>query len=177
MAQSPHNMNTNFLDRAVNAAAVIGFTGLVFIAFLTLADVILRYLGWVRVPGFNDLGEVAYAVVIASCFPAGLKKGNAVAVRLLGPALNRHIHGWLEAWAATLMLIFFILVAWQFSVMTIDYATAGRTTSTLEWPIAPFWALVTMIVTSCVGVQSWVLWTSIKAALSGQPHDNSSGGL
>ena len=177
MTQSPFTMHTNFLDRAVNTIAVIGFTGLVFIAFLTLGDVILRYIGWSRVPGFNDLVEVAYAVVIASCFPAGLKKGNAVTVKLLGRALNPSVHGWLEVWAATLMLIFFMLITWQFSVMTIDYAAAHRTTSTLEWPIAPVWALVTLIVTSCVGVQSWVLWTSVKAALNGQPRNSPSEGI
>lgn len=161
--------STQILDRAVDTMAIIGFTGLVIIAFMTVVDVFLRYTGLSRIPGHNDLGEVAFAIVIASCFPAGLKKGNAVTVRVLGKILGPRAHSLLDVIGAALMLTFFTLVAWQFSAFTIDYIADGRTTSTLEWPVGPVWTLVSLIMIACVGVQAWVLRETISAARKGLP--------
>ncbi|MCB2109102.1 MAG: TRAP transporter small permease [Rhodobacteraceae bacterium] len=157
------------LDRAVETVAIIGFTGLVAIAFLTMADVTLRYLSLPRVPGFKDLNEVAYAIVVASCFPAGLKKGNAVTVRLLGKLLGARWHAWLEVVGATAMLILFGLCAWQFGIRASLFSADGRTTSTLEWPTGPVWWLVTALFATCVAVQAWVLVQSVTAARRGSP--------
>ena len=159
----------SFLDRAVETTAVIGFTGLVIIAFMTLIDVSLRYLGFPRIPGLHDIEEVAFAIVISSCFPAGLKKGNAVTVRILGKLLGSKPHAWLDLVGAVFMLFFFILVAWQFVVFSIDYTANGRTTSTLEWPVSPIWILASLLMIACVGVQSWVLGAYVRAARKGQP--------
>lgn len=161
--------STSILDRAVDTMAVIGFTGLVLIAFMTLVDVTLRYLGAPRIPGLNDIEEVGFAIVVASCFPAGLKKGNAVTVRVLGKLLGPRLHSWLDVIGASFMLLFFALAAWQFTLFTIDYTAAGRTTSTLEWPVAPVWTLVSLIMYAAVGVQVWVFGQTLKAARAGVP--------
>lgn len=169
MSEQPPSTSQNILDRAVETTAVIGFTGLVIIAFMTLIDVTLRYMGFPRIPGLHDIEEIAFAVVIASCFPAGLKKGNAVTVRILGKLLGPRAHAWLDVIGAVFILIFFVLVAWQFVVLAIDYTGNGRTTSTLEWPTGPIWILVSVIMIACVGVQSWVLSETVKAAKQGRP--------
>jgi TRAP-type C4-dicarboxylate transport system permease small subunit len=116
-----------FLDQAVNTMAVIGFTGLVIIAFMTLVDVSFRYFGISRIPGLNDLEEVGFAIVIASCFPAGLKAGNAVTVKILGSLLGNRAKKFLDLFGAIFVLGFFCLVSWQFISFTIDYAIAGST--------------------------------------------------
>jgi TRAP-type C4-dicarboxylate transport system permease small subunit len=161
--------SNSILDRAVDTMAIIGFTGLVIIAFMTLVDVTLRYLGAPRIPGLNDFEEVGFAIVVASCFPAGLKKGNAVTVRVLGKILGPRLHSWLDVIGAVFMLMFFLLAAWQFTLFTIDYTAAGRTTSTLEWPVAPVWTLVSLIMYAAVGVQIWVLSRTVQAARAGVP--------
>lgn len=157
------------IDGAVNAIAGIGFLCLVFIAFLTMIDVVLRYLNLARLDGLKDLTEVAFAVVIASCFPAGLKKGNAVTVHLLGKALGDRWHAWFDVIGATVMLVLFALFAWQFTALTLLYQAADRTTSTLEWSTAPVWWVVSGLMVACVLVQLWVLGACIKAALTGIP--------
>ncbi len=162
----------NVLDRAVETMAVIGFTGLVIIAFMTMIDVTLRYLSFPRIPGLHDVEEIAFAIVIASCFPAGLKKGNAVTVRILGKILGPRVHGWLDVFGALFILTFFGLVAWQFVVFATSYALSGRTTSTLEWPVAPVWFLVSLLMIACVGVQAWVVGASVQAARKGRPLDH-----
>jgi TRAP-type C4-dicarboxylate transport system permease small subunit len=172
MADGHNQSAPNVLDRAVETMAVIGFTGLVIIAFMTLIDVSMRYLGFPRIPGLHDIEEIAYAVVIASCFPAGLKKGNAVTVRVLGKLLGPRAHSWLDVIGSLFMLIFFTLVAWQFVVLAIDYSSNGRTTSTLEWPVGPIWVMVSLVVMTCVGVQAWVLCDTWKTAWKGEPLDH-----
>lgn len=165
------------IDRTVDGIAAIGFLGLVFIAFLTLADVVLRYLNLPRFDGLKDLTEVAFAVVIASCFPSGLKKGNAVTVRLLGKALGARAHAWLDAVGAGVMLALFCLFAWQFLALTMLDQAAGRTTSTLEWPTAPVWWTVSALMAACVVVQFWVLIAAVGAARSGVPRPDHSESL
>jgi TRAP-type C4-dicarboxylate transport system permease small subunit len=157
------------LDRGVDTIASLGFLGLVFIAFLTMIDVALRYLNLARLDGLKDLTEVAFAVVVASCFPAGLKKGNAVTVQLLGKALGQRAHAWLDVVGALAMLILFGLFAWQFTELTARFHEAGRTTSTLEWPTAPVWWTVSVLMAACVLVQLWVVGAAIAAALKGVP--------
>ncbi len=159
------------IDRTVDAIAGLGFLGLVFIAFLTMIDVVLRYLNMARFEGLHDLTEVAFGLVIASCFPAGLKKGNAVTVRMFGKALGPAPHAWFDVFGGALMWVFFALCAWQFWARAILFQAAGRTTSTLEWPTAPVWWLVALLMAMCVLVQSWVLSQSVKAALQGRPRD------
>jgi TRAP-type C4-dicarboxylate transport system permease small subunit len=157
------------IDNVCDAIAVIGFTGLVFIAFLALADVVLRYGNLPRLPGFKDLTEVAYAVVIASCFPAGLKKGNAVTVRLLGKVLGDRGHAWLDVVGAAVVFALFALFAWQFMDVTARFQSAGRTTSTLEWPTAPVWWVVSGMMAVCAVVQGWIVAANLAAALKGVP--------
>lgn len=180
MSEAPSPMSATAdraIDRAVELMAIIGFTALVIIAFLTMADVLLRYVNGPRVPGLKDLNEVAYAIVIASCFPGGLKKGNAVTVRILGKALGPRPHATLDVVGAISLLVFFLLCAWQFVVRTLLFQDAGRTTSTLEWPTAPVWWLVSFLMAVCVFVQTWVLVDTVAAARRGQPksHDEFEG--
>jgi TRAP-type C4-dicarboxylate transport system permease small subunit len=169
MSDTPISPTEQFIDKAVNGIATVGFLALVFIAFLTMIDVVLRYLNLARLDGLKDLTEVAFAVVVASCFPAGLKKGNAVTVQLLGKALGDRGHAWLDVIGAAFMLALFGLFAWQFTALTMLYQTAGRTTSTLEWPTAPVWWVVSVLMMACVLVQLWVLAVSIQAAFAGKP--------
>ncbi len=169
MNDMPASPTEQFIDKAVNSIAAVGFLALVFIAFLTMIDVALRYLNLARLDGLKDLTEVAFAVVVASCFPAGLKKGNAVTVQLLGKALGDKGHAWLDVIGATFMLGLFGLFAWQFTGLTLLYQAAGRTTSTLEWPTAPVWWVVSGLMFACVVVQAWVVGVSLKAAFAGTP--------
>jgi TRAP-type C4-dicarboxylate transport system permease small subunit len=157
------------IDRACDTIAGLGFMGLVFIAFLTMIDVVLRYLNLARLDGLKDLTEVAFAVVIASCFPAGLKKGNAVTVHLLGKSLGERWHAWLDVIGALAMLALFALFAWQFTELTLRYHEAGRTTSTLEWKTAPIWWVASGLMAASALVQLWVVGAALKAAFKGVP--------
>ena len=145
------------LDRLTRWVAVIGFTGLVMIGLMTMVDAVARHLMLPRIPGFSDFGEVFFALVIASCFPAGLLHNQNVAVTFLGDALRARARAVLNFAAAVITLVVFALIAYQIVLMTIDYQASGRVTSTILMPTAPWWWVTTALLITCVPVQIWVV--------------------
>ncbi len=155
------------LDRWTRRIATIGFTGLVIIAVLTMADSMARYLWLPRIPGFNDFNQVIFAIVIATCFPAGLLRANNITIRFLGAALGPGPRRWLETFGAVLTLAFFSMLAWRFVFMTADFQVNHRVTETIEMPVAPWWWLTTAIMVLCVPIQVWVVADRLISAVRG----------
>ncbi len=145
------------LDRLTRWVAIIGFTGLVVIGLMTMVDAVSRHLLLPRIPGFSDFGEVFFALVIASCFPAGLLHNQNVAVTFLGDALGARPRAVLNFLAALITLVVFALIAYQIVLMTIDYQQTGRVTSTVLMPTAPWWWVTSAILVTCLPVQLWVV--------------------
>lgn len=156
------------LDRVTQTVAIIGFLGLVAMALLIFYDGAARYMGAPRISGFSDYGEVVFPIVIASCFPAGLLRQTNVTVRILGKLGGARINAVLEAFAAAVTLAFFAILAWQFVNLTIQYGDGGRTTLTIDIPLAPWWWITTAIMAICVPVQAYVLWSWLRAVILGE---------
>ena len=156
------------LDRITQTVALIGFAGLVVVAFLIFYDGGARWLNAPRIHGLKDYGEVVYPLVIASCFPAGLLRQTNVTVRAFGKIGGGRVNAWLEAFAAFVVLCFFAILAWQFVKLTANYGAAGRTTRTIGIPLAPWWWFTTAIMAACVPIQAYVFWSWAKAALVGE---------
>ncbi len=157
------------LDRLTQTVAIVGFLGLVVMALLIFYDGAARYLGAPRISGFSDYGEVVFPIVIASCFPAGLLRQTNVTVRVLGKLGGQRLNAVLETFAALVTLVFFAILAWQFVNLTIQYGAGGRTSRTIDIPLAPWWWITTAIMAICVPVQAFVFWSWLKAATLG--HD------
>ena len=155
------------LDRITQALALIGFAGLMAVAFLIFYDGGARYLNAPRIHGLKDYGEVIYPLVIASCFPAGLLRQTNVTVRIFGKVGGGRLNAWLETFSAFVVLVFFSILAWQFVKLTGKYADAGRTTRTIGIPLAPCWWVTTAIMATCVPVQLYSFISWLRAALSG----------
>jgi TRAP-type C4-dicarboxylate transport system permease small subunit len=156
------------LDRWTRRIATIGFTGLVIIAVLTMADSMARYLWLPRIPGFNDFNQVIFAIVIATCFPAGLLRANNITIRFLGAALGDGARRWLDTFGALLTLAFFAMLAWRFVFMTADFQVNHRVTETIEMPVAPWWWLTTAIMVLCVPIQVWIVADRLVGAIRGE---------
>ena len=123
--------------------ALLGFTGLVLITLLTFYDGGARYLDLPRVTGFSDFGELLFPIVIASCFPVLLIQQKNLTIRVLGRFVGESATRWGDMAAAFAVLVFFMLLGLRFAQMTLDFYSAGRTTSTIEIPTAPFWMMTT----------------------------------
>jgi len=156
----------NLLDRSTRAVAIVGFVGLVAIGALTMVDALSRHLGLPRIPGFDDYGEVAFAIIIASCFPAGLLHNQNITIGYLGRAFGRRGEAVLDTFGALVTLCFFAFVAVQFVEMTQKMPAAGRTTSTLGIPVAPWWWITTGLFFVALPVQVWVVGARVAEVVT-----------
>jgi len=157
------------LSDYLKLVACIGFTGLVAVALLTMVDGLGRWLALPRIPGFNDYAQISYAIVISSCFPSLLLKDQNVTIRFLGRAFQGRTNYWLEVFGNLLTLFFFSILVWQFYLLTIDLQVNNRTSPTIEFPIAPWWWIISFIMTITVPVQVIVFLDSIYSAIRNQP--------
>lgn len=154
------------LDALTRRVAIGGFVALTLMAILTMIDASLRHLDLARIPGFGDVGEVAFAFIIASCFPVGLLREQNIRITLLGDRALPRLAPWFEVLGATLTFLVFAAISWQFIAMTWDMQISHRVTSTVALPAAPWWWLSSAIMLVTVPVQALVLVTKIRTALS-----------
>lgn len=157
-----------WFERLTGALALAGFAGLVLFAALTFYDGTARYFNWPRVSGFSDYAALWFPVVIASCFPASLMKGSHITVRLAGSWGGPGVQRWLDSFAAWVTLLVFGLVSWQLIEMTREFSAAGRTTPTIEMPVAPWWFVACAIFSLSVPVQGWIALRTLGEALRGE---------
>jgi len=155
------------LVRPTGWASFCGFLGLVLLALLTVADVLLRWLFNLPIDGVDDLTQLTLAVVIASCLPAGLLQGHNITIRFLGMACGRRTTYWLEAFGGLLTLVFYGLMSWQITVLAGEQYNTGNTTIMVMMQTAPFWAVVSIFLALCVLVQAVVLIGHILRAFRG----------
>lgn len=155
------------LDVITRWVAFSGFFALIIVAVATSIDVTSRYFFSAPIDGLDDIAHLVFAIVVAGCFPAGLLQGHNITIRFFGKAVGPRVERFLEVFGATLTLIFFILLAWQFALMTLDYGSSGRNTMTVELPIAPWWWVTTSVIMFCVPVQLLVLIVRIWEAIIG----------
>ena len=155
------------LSGYLRVVACIGLTGLVILSLLTMVDGVSRWLSLPRIPGFLDISEVVYAIVITSCFPALLIRDHNVTIRFLGKAVGGRTNYWLEFFGNVLTLAFFTILVWQFYLLTLDLQANNRVSPTLEFPIAPWWWITSIIMTITVPVQVLVIFDSLYSAIFG----------
>jgi TRAP-type C4-dicarboxylate transport system permease small subunit len=156
------------LERLTVAVAITGFAGLVGIVLLTVVDVGLKDLGGQRLPGFDDYGQLLFPIIIASCFPVGLLQRRSVTITFLGMGLGPPVNRVLTLFGAILTLVFFVLVAWRFIFMTIDFGQSGAVTSTVLMPVTPTWWLATALFWLAVPMQAWVCWVRLREVIEGR---------
>lgn len=157
------------LSGYLRLVACIGFTGLVLVALLTMVDGVGRWLTLPRIPGFGDIAQISYAIVIASCFPSLLLRDQNVVIRFLGQAVKGRTNYCLEVFGNILTLAFFAILVWQFYFLTLDLQVNNRTSPTLEFPIAIWWWIISIIMTITVPVQLLVVIDSIYSAIFNVP--------
>lgn len=164
---SPREL-TRRLDAPTRWLAFLGFAALLVVAGFTILDVLMRWLFGAPIHAIDDLSRLALAVVIVSCFPAGLLQGRNIVIRFLGAGLGRRATHWLEAFGALLTFFFFAMCAWQFVVMTIDEYVSNNTTMTIEAPTWPWWVAATALIILTVPVQAVVLIGHLQRAFTGK---------
>lgn len=143
--------------RITRLISIAGLTALMFLAVMTLADGLLRWLANAPIDGVRDMGGLAVAIGIAACLPVGLMERSNITLHVLssiGPPVIGRI---LDAFAALVVGIVYVALAWQFTIFSSKMKQAHEVTWVLQIPTAPFWFAVTAILWLSVCVQAIVL--------------------
>ena len=124
-------------DTVSRFCALFGMLFLVALALITNVDVFMRWMFNNPIDGVTDVAPLMVAIVIASFFPFALAGRHHISISLIGNLFGPRGTAWLEAAAALVTLAFFVLLAWQFIVYTIDLDARGQTTWVVQLPVAP----------------------------------------
>lgn len=149
--------------------AFVGAVGILAIAAGIVVDVLMRWLFNAPILGVDDLSKFVLAVVISSFFPVGLAKGHFVTIRFLGKALGLRGTLWLEVLGAAGTLGVFVFFTWRLFLYAAEATQTGLATVVLEFPVAPWWWFVTVVMAFCVLIQILVLVDRLVAAAVGVP--------
>lgn len=157
-----------YLDKLTVGVATAGFCGLVGIVLLTVVDVALRYLGGLRIPGFDDYGALLFPIIISACFPVGLMRNRNITITFLGAALGKTASRVLNLGGSLLTLVAFVMIAWRFIGMSAELQAGGSVTPTVLITVAPTWWIATILMWLSVPVQAWVCGVRILELVQGR---------
>lgn len=142
------------------ALSVLGLIALMILAFLTLANGLLRWAINQPIAGVVDVGALAIAIAVCCCMPVALMERSHIAFRLaaaLSPALGRV----LDALAAIVVAVVLALMAHEFRLYADSLVESGERTYVLKIPAAPFWYAADVILWIAVAVQLVVVAVEI----------------
>lgn len=140
-----------------NALAVAGLFMLLVLATFTLFDGLLRALANYPLDFVREVGDLVAAICGACCLPIALLHRNNITLRIFDkilPPLGVRV---IDIFAALLIEIVMIAMAWEFWLHSIKTMKAGDVTWLLNVPKAPFWFVVDAILWVAVLVQTFVL--------------------
>lgn len=129
------------IERLVAAVDVAAALFLAVMTLLTFADVLMRYILLGNVPDGFDLGRLLLCVALFWGVAGCCHRGEHIQVdfvwELLPPAGRRL----LDLVAVTVTAIFMIGLSWMTLVRVQSTLDSGQTTSDLQLPLWPFYAI------------------------------------
>ena len=152
---------------STRALSVLGLFALMVLAFITLANGLLRWLVNQPIAGVVDVGALAIAIAVACCIPVSLMERSHITFRLVSsvsPWLGRV----LDVFADIAVVVVLALMAWQFWVYAGELVATGERTYVLKLPAAPFWYVTDVILWIAAAVQCVVLALDISNLGGGQ---------
>jgi tripartite ATP-independent transporter DctM subunit len=167
---------SEFLDalnrRMVSLTRRIAFAGvlvMLFLAFATVGDVLLRWLFNAPISGFNEILSMGLAVAISATFPAGAAQRVNLTVDFLSARIGPCGLARLKVIGAVALLLFYALLSWRIGSYAADLAGRGAVTLYLNIPMGPVMALVSLFLAISALVQFVALLVAVKYALAGRP--------
>jgi TRAP-type C4-dicarboxylate transport system permease small subunit len=148
------------LERAAlastRALSVLGLVALMILAFLTLANGLLRWLINQPIAGVVDVGALAIAIAVCCCLPVALIERSHITFRLVS-SMSPTIGRVLDILAAIVVEAVLVLMAYEFYVYAGELVKSGEQTYVLKLPAAPFWYAADVILWIAVPVQLVVI--------------------
>ena len=120
------------------ALSVLGLFALMVLAFITLANGLLRWAINQPIAGVVDVGALAIAIAVSCCIPVSMMERSHITFRLVSSKSAR-LGRLLDVLADLTVAIVLALMAWQFWVYAGELVLTGERTYVLKIPVAPFW--------------------------------------
>ncbi len=152
---------------STRALSVLGLLALMILAFITLANGLLRWLVNQPIAGVVDVGALAIAIAVACCIPASLMERSHITFRLVS-SVSPRLGRWLDIFADIAIVVVLALMAWQFWVYAGELVATGERTYVLKLPAAPFWYVTDVILWIAAAVQCIVVALDIGHLIGGQ---------
>lgn len=151
--------------RLTHILALAGFAGLLILAMMVALDILLRFFFDYPLQGVNDVSAVVMAVVIAACIPKCLMLKQNISIEVLGSMSPRPVQLLLNLFASAAVLVFFVLMVWQFIPYSAAITASGEKTWVLGWPVGPWWWVSTAFLSVAVLAQALVTLNDFRALL------------
>ena len=132
--------------------SVVGLIALMVLAFLTLANGLLRWLVNQPIAGVVDVGALAIAIAVCCCIPVSLMERSHITFRLVSAA-SLKLGRVLDALAAVAVAAVLAFMAYEFYAYAKSLVASGEQTYVLKIPAAPFWYAADVILWIAVAVQ------------------------
>ena len=137
------------------------------VAFITTADVLLRWLANRPILGLNEMVGMGMAVAVAATFPAGAAQRVNLTIDLLQNRVSDRTLAWLKVAGSVTLLVFYVLLAWRIGGYALKLELRGAETIFVKLPTAPFvWAIAAFVAISAL-VQVITVFVAVSFALAG----------
>ena len=148
--------------------ALCGLSILLLLALFIIVDIVMRWFLNTPYEGVGDIYRELLPIIISSCFPIGVLQHRHVTIRFLGKSLGPHWEAYFNLFGGILFLLFFSLIAWQFTLYTIELQAVGEYTWVIQIPLAPFWWFTTCVMASCVPLQALLVVSNFIRDVTGR---------
>jgi hypothetical protein len=149
---------------AANALAVGGLSLLLILAAFTMVDGLLRAFANYPLDLIREIGDLVAAICGAACLPITLLHRANITLRAFSNVLPPRVVRTIDSFAAAIVELLMIAMAWQFYLFSVKTMRAGDVTWLLNIPKAPFWFAVDGILWVAIAVQTFVLIEEISGA-------------
>src|SRR5262249_21624550 len=85
--------------------AFVGVMGMLVVACVTMADVLLRWLAGTGIIALNEIVSMVFAVAVAACLPYGVAAGINLRLDLLEARIVGRLAAWVNAIGMLLSLV------------------------------------------------------------------------
>ena len=150
------------ISRVVAIACVCG---MLFVAAITMVDVLLRWFANEPIPAINEIVQMTFSVAISACIPAGMIQRVNLKIDLVARYFSPALRAWLEVLGSACLWLFYGVLAWRIGIYAETLASEGRTTVILGLPQAPFMYCVSLLLAFGTLVQTLIIINETRRAI------------
>ncbi len=151
------------VSRVVAIACVCG---MLFVAALTMGDVLLRWFANEPIAAINEIVQMTFSVAISACIPAGMIQRVNLKIDLVARYFSPTLKAWLEVLGSASLWIFYTVLAWRIFIYAQTLGMEGRTTVILGLPQSPFMYCVSLLLAFGTLVQTLIIINEIRRAVA-----------